>query len=379
VADTGNDRIVRMDDMAGANFTSFGAPGAGTGQFDAPAAVTTDAAGNLYVADSRNARVVEFSDMLGTGWSVWQFPLNYLTPDGVAVDAGGRIYTSDSLQSQLIRADGIGGANEVWLNVNYALYLNGVEQPSGLFVDPDGAVYVADTGNDRIDRLFGMSYADELVLGTSGSGTGGLSHPHGAVARMPTKRVAVSAVTPRSLAFPTELVGTASPSQSTRLSNIGTAPLQVVSVTSSLADFPMTDDCPPQLAAGASCTAGVAFQPRAGGLRKGSVAFALQQAPSRSVALKGSGALVTVQPSELILFDGQGGTVTVRNPLASPTSVSKVAISSNFHQTNNCGALPPLASCTIQVSWNYNGFVVLGTLEVVDGSGTAQTVSITGE
>ncbi len=81
-----------------------------TGQFSSPAAVTTDASGNVYVADNANARVVEFSDMLGTNWAVWQFPLNYLTPDGVAVDSAGRIYTTDSLQSQVLRADNISGS-----------------------------------------------------------------------------------------------------------------------------------------------------------------------------------------------------------------------------------------------------------------------------
>jgi sugar lactone lactonase YvrE len=377
VADTGNDRIVRMDDMAGTNFTSFGTRGSGTGQFNGPAAVTTDAAGHLYVADTQNARVVEFADMQGTDWATWQFPLGYLTPDGVAVDAAGRIYTTDSLQSQLLRADDIHGTNEVSLNVN--VYPSGVASPSGIFVDADGAIYVADTRNDRIDRLFDMTYTDEMVLGTAGTGVGHLGQPHAAVATRPTGPVAATAVTPPRLDFPTELEGVASPTQATVLSNIGTVPIGVQSVTSSLADFPMTNDCPPTLVAGASCTATVDFLPLVGGLRQGTVAFTLQRGGNPRVPTTGRGALVTLAPPELIMYFGASGTVTVSNPLSTPTSVAKVRVFGPFHQSNHCGALPPGASCQITVSWIYTGMPVTGTLEVVDGAGTPQYVSLTGE
>ncbi len=379
VADTGNNRIVRMDDITRINFTSLGTPGNGTAQFSSPAAVTTDAAGNIYVADTVNARVVEFSDMLGTNWAVWQFPVNYLTPDGVAVDSTGRIYTTDSLQNQVIRADNITGANEVSLNVNYLLYLNGVEAPSGIFVDPNGAIYIADTKNNRIDRLFELSYDNEIVLGSAGTGVGGLNLPHGTVAVSETKRVPVAAVTPPSLTFPTELVGVAGPAETTRLSNIGLAPMIVTSVMSSLADFPITHNCPSALSAGQSCTSTVTFQPAAGGVRKGSVEFALAGAASKSVSVAGSGALITVSPPQLILFEGQGGTVTVTNPLPTSTSVTSIKITGKFRQTNNCGTLAPGASCTIHVSWSYNGYVITGTLAVTDSAGTVQYVSLTGE
>lgn len=378
VADTGNNRIVRMDDMIGTNFTSLGTLGNGTGQFSSPAAVTTDAAGNIYVADNANARVVEFSDMLGTNWAVWQFPLNYLTPDGVAVDSAGKIYTTDSLQSQVIRADNISGANEVSLNVNYLLYLNGVEGPSGIFVDSNGGIYIADTRNNRVDRLFDMTYSNMIVLGAAGSGIGNLSAPHAVVTQLPLKSVAVSAVTPASLAFPTELVGASSPSETTMLSNIGSAPFTVTSVASTLADFPIVANCPATLAAGQNCTATVTFQPVAGGARKGLVNFSLSGATSRSTTLKGNAALVSLSPSSLIMFACASGKVTVTNPLSTSTSVQSVKITKPFRQTNNCGALSPGASCTVTVDW-CSSTPITGTLAVTDASGTTQYVTMTGE
>ncbi len=379
VADAGNNRIVRMDDITGANFTSLGTLGNGAGQFSSPAAVTTDAAGNIYVADAANARVVEFSDMLGTNWAVWQFPLNYLTPNGVAVDASGRIFTTDSLQNQVLRADNITGANEVSINVNFLIYINGVEKPSGIFVDPAGGIYIADTNNNRVDRLFDVTYDDQMVLGTSGKGVGNLSLPHAVVTQPETKSVAVSAVSPATLTFPTELVGAASPTETTTLSNIGLAPLTVTSVTSSLADFPMTHNCPTTLAAGQSCLATVTFQPTVGGLRKGAVKFTLKGAASRSTSVSGSGALVTLSPTSLIMFDGASGTVTVTNPLSTSTSLKSVKTLGQFTETNNCGSIAPGGSCTITVNWSYNGFVITGTLEVTDATGTVQYVSLTGE
>ena len=378
VADTGNNRIVRMDDITGTNFTSLGTLGNGAGQFSSPAAVTTDAAGNIYVADNANARVVEFSDMLGTNWAVWQFPLNYLTPDGVSVDSAGKIYTTDSLQNQVIRADNISGANEVSLNVNFLGYINGVEQPSGIFVDANGLIYIADTKNSRVDQLFDMSYDDQIVLGTAGSGVGNLSLPHAVVTQPESKSMAVSSVTPPSLTFPTELVGTAGQTQTTMLSNIGLAPLSIVSVTSSLADFPMTNNCPATLAAGQSCLATVTFQPTVGGLRKGLVKFTLKGAASRSTTVSGSGALVTVSPSSLVMFACASGKVTVTNPLSTSTSIKSVKVTKPFTQTNNCGTLASGASCTITVNW-CSSTPITGILTVTDASGTAQYVSLTGE
>ena len=62
VADTYNQRIVSFNplDFAG-SFTSFGSAGSGSGQFNSPQGVAVDSAGNVYVADKDNDRIVRLS------------------------------------------------------------------------------------------------------------------------------------------------------------------------------------------------------------------------------------------------------------------------------------------------------------------------------
>lgn len=371
VADSGNNRIVRMDDITGAGWVTLGTIGSGTDQFNGPTALTTDSSGNIYVADGVNARIVEMADMSGTNWTTLQYPVGYLVIAGIALDSTNRIYFTDSLQNQFFRVDNIAGANPLELFLDY-------KNPSSVFVDPDGAAYLADTGNNRVQRYFDMSFTDVFSLGTSGTGVGNLSQPHGLVAVPQTANVAVAAVAPVSLKFPTELVGTSSPVETALLTNIGTAPFSVKGVTSSSADFPVTSDCPSTLAPGQSCTGSVTFQPTTGGLRKGRLTFSLRSAKSQSVSLSGSGALVTVMPPELIMFFCQGGTVTVTNPLSTSTSIKSIRISGPFHQTNDCSTLGPGESCTINVTW-CSSTPITGVLSVTDASGTPQYVSLTGE
>jgi DNA-binding beta-propeller fold protein YncE len=71
VADRENNRIVRMNDMTGAGWTTFGAEGSGTNQFNDPFSIFVDGAGRIYVTDNRNNRIVRMNDMTGAGWTTF--------------------------------------------------------------------------------------------------------------------------------------------------------------------------------------------------------------------------------------------------------------------------------------------------------------------
>ena len=80
-----------------------GSPGAGNGQFMMPAKVLTDSAGNIYVADSFNHRIV-LIDPSGT----WHYCTGYQTshfstPSGIALDGDGNLYVADTGNRRIVR------------------------------------------------------------------------------------------------------------------------------------------------------------------------------------------------------------------------------------------------------------------------------------
>ena len=79
--------------------------------------------------------------------------------------------------------------------------------------------------------------------------------PH-TVALSGTGTVPIANLSPTSLSFGNQLVGTISAPQPVALSNSGSAPLTINSITAS-GDFAQTNDCGSSLAAGASCTINV--------------------------------------------------------------------------------------------------------------------------
>jgi Cep192 domain 4 len=72
-------------------------------------------------------------------------------------------------------------------------------------------------------------------------------------------------LTPLSLTFPAQAVGTQSPAQTITLKNTAEQSLAILSITSQSLDFPQTNNCPASLAPGASCTISVTFAPASTG------------------------------------------------------------------------------------------------------------------
>jgi tripartite motif-containing protein 71 len=101
IADSYNDRIQRRD--AQGNWSLIATEGGEVGQVVYPTALAVDAVGNLYVADGGddgqgNSGRIQKRDVQGN-WSVIApagISPDYLSPSGLAVDAAGNLYVADT-------------------------------------------------------------------------------------------------------------------------------------------------------------------------------------------------------------------------------------------------------------------------------------------
>ncbi|HZT31299.1 MAG TPA: choice-of-anchor D domain-containing protein [Bryobacteraceae bacterium] len=394
VADSGNNRVVRLDDMTGSGWVALGSAGSGAGQFAGPQGVAADAAGRIYITDAGNARVVRVGDMTGANWTTLgtggSGNLQFSNPAGIALDLSARIYVADAYNNRIVRMDDMTGANWTVLGGQLGSGAYQFINPYGVSVDSSGGIYVADTHSQRIVRTFDMTGLGWTSLGTGGvTGVGSFNTPYGVFAVLPPKPVPVVLLSATRLAFPDEVLGVPSPSQTVTLTNIGSAPLNFLNI-SVTGDFTQVSTCPASLAAGQSCTFTVTFQPSAPGLRKGALTLSLGGGATSAIGLSGIGTLVLVSPLSLnfgqVLAGDLGATLqlTVSNPSPAAAPLQSIAITVSaggvFRQSNNCGnSVPAGASCTVtvrfvpQASNTYSGM-----LAITDGSGTVQKVSLTG-
>jgi len=135
----------------------------GGGSFAAPSSVAVDGAGNMYVADSGNNRVVAMVPS-GTGYGAASTVLSGLSgPAGVAADWNGNVYVADTGNGRIVMLpvaqEGFGAAVTIG---------TGLSNPMGVAVDSAGNVYVADTGNNRVVELprMGSGFGSLVVVGT---------------------------------------------------------------------------------------------------------------------------------------------------------------------------------------------------------------------
>lgn len=177
-----------------------------------------------------------------------------------------------------------------------------------------------------------------------------------------------ASLSPTSLAFGDQLVGSASTSRVAVLTNNGTAALTISGIAVSgvnAADYTQNNSCGTSLAAGASCSITVTFTPAATGSRSASVVVTDNAGSgSQSVALSGNGALpsANLSTSALTFADQLVGstsgsqTVTLTNSSNVPLTVSSISMTgadaAQYVQTNTCGSsVAAGASCTITVSF----------------------------
>jgi tripartite motif-containing protein 71 len=156
VADTGNNRVEEFT-PTGAYTATFGT-GAAPAALNAPEGAAVDSSGDVYVADTGNNRIVEFSpsgtllaamgavdNQIGTGNG------QFYNPGGVAVGGNGNIYVADSLNARIQEVNpGLTTVLAV-LAPGFGPLVGQVNNPAAVVADSSGTLYVADTYNSRVE------------------------------------------------------------------------------------------------------------------------------------------------------------------------------------------------------------------------------------
>ena len=151
IADGGNNRIIRMDDMTGVGWETFGSEGNGVGEFIKTSGIAIGPDEKIYVVDSGNNRIVSIDDMNGAGWisygsegeGLGEFDFSW-DCGSIVVGADGKIYIADN--NRIVCINDMTG--EGWITY-------GIEC-SGLDIGSDNEIYIADYENDRIIKIYNM-------------------------------------------------------------------------------------------------------------------------------------------------------------------------------------------------------------------------------
>ena len=204
IADTSNHRIRKVDATTGTITTI-----AGTGVLGyngnggpavevrlwAPRGVAVDGAGNLYIADSGNDRIRKVDATTGTittvtGW--WRSGFNgdggpateaqLAVPRGVAVDSAGNLYIADSLNDRIRKVDAATGtiatvAGRTFSGDGGPATQAHIHEPNGVATDGSGNLYIADTNNHRIRRVNAATGTITTIAGTGETGFNGDGGP----------------------------------------------------------------------------------------------------------------------------------------------------------------------------------------------------------
>jgi DNA-binding beta-propeller fold protein YncE len=183
ISDAGYNSIVRIDDMSGANFSAYGTVGSGIGNFKFPMGIDVADDGKIYIADIQNHRIVKIDDMFGSGWATFgsgpgSNANEFNFPYSIRITEDNKFLVIDAGNFRIVRFDNMLGTN--W--TTYGSQGGGPGQfqgPVGISVDADGRIYITDIPLHRVVRMDGITGSNWTTFGGNGAGTGQFNLPIG--------------------------------------------------------------------------------------------------------------------------------------------------------------------------------------------------------
>jgi hypothetical protein len=206
---------------------------------------------------------------------------------------------------------------------------------------------------------------------------------------------ATDTLTPASLSFAQQAIGSTSAAQQVTLTNNGDVALTLITAAispgdfASPGDFTATNSCGPSLNPHSSCAISVAFVPTAIGNRTATLTVT-DQFRSQTVALTGTGVAppgVSLSPASLIFpatgvgLSSPAQTLTLTNNGGLPLHIANMAMSAGFQiASSTCGsALAPASFCNLILVFTPTApGAVSGALTLTDDAPSgSQTTNLT--
>ena len=131
-----------------------------------PQVLTTDGSGNLYIADNNSNNVYKLAPGGGTLQNVTPSGFTLNSPAGLAFDAAGDLFVLDSGNSRILEVPGADPSHP------YQVPITGLNIASSLALDPSGNLYVTDYLNNNVTQLIYSGSAVNLgVVAVGARGT----------------------------------------------------------------------------------------------------------------------------------------------------------------------------------------------------------------
>ncbi len=203
IADSLNNRVRKVagttiSTIAGSGVFSYSGDGgpATAAQLNAPEAVAVDAAGNIYIADTANNVVRQISTKgvistiagngtAGFGGDGGAAPSAQLSaPQGVAVDASGNVFVADTANARVRKISGgtittvAGSGTQGYAGDGAAATSAQLITPVGLTVDKSGNLYITDVSASVVRKVA----PNGIITTVAGNGSQGYSGDTGPAA-----------------------------------------------------------------------------------------------------------------------------------------------------------------------------------------------------